>query len=244
MGLFNYGKVIKGLITSYRWAADTFVNDQYPHYSSYNIRIPKGYSLHGIDVSRYQGKIDWEKVAAMQERDVRVDFVFIKASEGMLLVDPYFQRNWKKSAEAGLLRGAYHYFKPQKAGLWQANLFLQAVSFESGDLLPVVDIEETGGQSKAQLRKNLQVFLTRVEKKLGVKPIIYTGYQFYLDNLSGEFDKYPVWVAHYYRAKPKAAVKWKFWQHSDKARINGIKHPVDMNVFSGGVSDLENLIIP
>ena len=244
MGLFNYGKVIKGITTSYRWAADTFVNDQYPHYSSYNIRIPKGYSLHGIDVSRYQGKIDWEKVAAMQERDVRIDFVFIKASEGMLLVDPYFQRNWKKSSDAGLLRGAYHYFKPQKAGLWQANLFLQAVNFESGDLLPVVDIEETGGQSKTQLQKNLQVFLTRVEKKLGVKPIIYTGYQFYLDNLAGDFDEYPVWVAHYYRAKPKTAVKWKFWQHSDKARINGIKYPVDMNVFRGEVNDLENLIIP
>lgn len=241
---YNYGRVIKGVITSYRWVADTFTDDNYPPYTSYKIRIPQGYTLHGIDVSRYQGKIDWDKVAAMQEREVRIDFAFIKATEGVLLIDPYFQRNWKLASKAGLLRGAYHYFKPKKAGLWQAQLFLQAVNFEKGDLLPVVDIEETGGKSKAELQKNLSIFLDQVEKKLGVKPIIYTGYQFYLDNLDGKFDQYPIWIAHYYRAKPKTDVKWMFWQHSDKARINGIIYNVDMNVFNGDVDDLEKLVMP
>lgn len=243
-GLFYYGKVIKSIVTSYRWLADTFLQSNYPHYTSYNIRIPNGYPFHGIDVSRHQGKIDWKSVANMKERKVRIDFVFIKASEGILLVDPYFQRNWKQASEAGLIRGAYHYFKPKKSGLWQANLFLQAVSFESGDLLPVADIEETGGKSKAELQSNLKVFLKRIEKKLGVKPIIYTGYRFYLDNLKGDFDEYPVWVAHYYREKPKSDVKWKFWQHSDKARINGIVYNVDMNVFNGGIAEWEKLLIP
>jgi len=244
VGVYNYGKVIKGVITTYRLVADTFTENNYPHYTSYKIRIPKGYTLHGIDVSRYQGKINWDKVAAMQERDVRIDFAFIKATEGVLHIDPYFQRNWKLASKAGLMRGAYHYFKPRKAGLWQANLFLQAVNFDKGDLLPVVDIEETGGKSKAELQKNLTIFLNQVEKKLGVKPIIYTGYKFYLDNLHGKFNKYPIWIAHYYRAKPKKDVEWKFWQHSDKARINGIVYNVDMNVFNGDADDLEKLVIP
>ena len=200
--------------------------------------------MHGIDVSRYQGKIEWKNVASMEERDVKIDFAFIKATEGVLLVDPYFQRNWDQTLKVGIIRGAYHYFKPQKSGLWQADLFLQAVSFESGDLLPVVDIEETGGKSKVDLQINLKLFLKRIEKKLGVKPIIYTGYKFYLDNLKGDFDAYPVWIAHYYRAKPKTNVKWKFWQHSDKARINGIIYNVDMNVFNGGMDDLRKLLMP
>lgn len=243
-GVYYYGKVIKGVISTIRWAADTFIESDYPHYTSYNIRIPQGYTLHGIDVSHHQGKINWDKVAAMQERDVRIDFAFIKATEGVLLIDQYFQRNWKLASKAGLLRGAYHYFKPKKAGLWQANLFLQAVNFEKGDLLPVVDIEETGGKSKTELQKNLTVFLNQVEKKLGVKPIIYTGYKFYLDNLDGQFNEYPIWIAHYYRSKPKTDVKWKFWQHSDKARIDGIIYNVDMNVFNGDVDDLEKLVMP
>jgi lysozyme len=90
----------------------------------------------------------------------------------------------------------------------------------------------------------LKSFLTEVEKAIGEKPIIYTGYKFYEDNLAGDFDGYPLWIAHYYRAKLRplsGKAKWAFWQHSDKARVNGIQTRVDMNVFKGTLGDLDEL---
>ena len=200
--------------------------------------------MHGIDVSWYQGNIDWKKVTKMEDDDVKVNFSFIKATEGVLLPDPNFQRNWKGAEKAGIIRGAYHYFKPNKSGYWQARFFLQTVSFNNGDMLPVVDIEERGKKSRAEFQANLKSFLTEVEKAIGEKPIIYTGYKFYEDNLAGDFDGYPLWIAHYYRSKLRplsGKAKWDFWQHSDKARVNGIQTRVDMNVFNGSLSDLEEL---
>lgn len=186
------------------------------------------------------------KVTRMEDNDVRVHFSFIKATEGILLADSRFQRNWRESADAGIIRGAYHYFKPNKSGFWQARFFLQTVDFENGDLLPVVDVEERGKESKAEFRANLKLFLDEVEKKMGVKPIIYSGYKFHEDYLAGGFEGYPLWIAHYYRSKLKplsGKVKWNFWQHSDRARVNGIQHHVDMNVFNGSIDDLNSLRI-
>src|SRR5690606_30109782 len=127
----------------------------YRTYESFDIRIPKPYTIYGIDVSYYQGKIDWPKVKAMEEDGVKVTFAFIKATEGLLSVDPYFQRNWREAPKAGIKVGAYHFFRPKKSGLWQANFFLQTVSLEKGDLPPVVDIESLDGVSPDKMRKEL-----------------------------------------------------------------------------------------
>lgn len=223
-----------------------FADKEYPHYESYKIRIPKGYEVHGIDVSWYQGQINWKKIAEMEDDDVNIHFTFIKATEGILLADRKFQRNWDESKKAGIIRGAYHYFKPNKSGYWQARFFLQTVNFKEGDMLPVLDIEERGKETRAEFQANLKKFLNEVEKEVGVKPIIYSGYKFYEDNLAGDFNAYPIWIAHYYRSKLKPLSgqgKWNFWQHSDKARVNGIQHRVDMNVFNGNLSELEDFII-
>lgn len=243
---FYYGSIYSRLVGTVQWVAGPATSKDYPHYESYKIRIPQGYKVHGIDVSWYQGKIDWMKVTRMEDDDVRVHFSFIKATEGILLADRRFQHNWRESAEAGIIRGAYHYFKPNKSGYWQARFFLQTVSFKSGDLLPVVDVEERGRESRAEFQANLKLFLEEVEEKLGVKPIIYTGYKFHEDYLAGDFEGYPLWIAHYYRSKPKrlsAKAKWDFWQHTDKARVNGIQTRVDMNVFNGSIDDLNALRI-
>ncbi len=242
---FYYGKVIKTAVSTSRWFRDLFVYDEYPHYEKFGIRIPRKYYLHGIDVSYYQGKIDWEKVAKVDYNGIKVSFAFMKATEGITLVDSYFQRNWRETKNAGVIRGAYHYFKPNKSGLWQARFFLQTAKFEPGDLPPVIDIEEASGLSKNELIPNIQDFLNEVELKTKVKPIIYTGYQFYKDHLKGEFDDYPLWIAHYYQPKLKLnkETHWDFWQHADNARIDGIRHKVDMNVFSGEEEDLSALLI-
>ena len=243
---FYYGKIYSKALATLQWIRNPIENKNYPHYDSYKIRIPKGYAVHGIDVSWYQGQINWKKVAAMEDDDVRIGFSFIKATEGVLLADSRFQRNWRESHEAGIIRGAYHYFKPNKSGYWQARFFLQTVNFRKGDMLPVVDVEERGKESGAKFRANLKLFVDEVEKELGVKPIIYSGYKFYEDHLSGDFTDYPLWIAHYYRSKLRPLSKqgkWHFWQHSDKARINGIRHLVDMNVFNGDANDLNELRI-
>ena len=182
----------------------------------------------------------------MEDKDVKISFSFIKATEGVFIADPNFLRNWKESSEAGIIRGAYHYFKPQKAGYWQARFFLQTVNFKPGDMLPVVDIEERGGKSRKEFQANLKTFLNEFEKKVGVKPIIYTGYKFYEDNLASDFGDYPLWIANYHQPKLKQLSRkanWNFWQHSDKARVNGIQYRVDMNVFNGSFDDLGRMII-
>lgn len=229
-----YGYVLRFASSALFWLRHPGENKNYPTYENFNIRIPKKYSMHGIDVSYYQGKIDWQKVKAMKEENVQISFAFIKATEGVLLVDPYFNRNWREAPKAGIKVGAYHFFRPRRSGLWQANFFLQAVSIETGDLPPVVDIEGLDGVSPAKMRQELSIFIDRIESKTKVKPIIYTGLKFYTSYLSSYYEDYPFWIANYHQPKLRLANKhWVFWQHSDRGRVNGINHKVDFNVFNG-----------
>ena len=240
-----YGYVLKLFSSTTRWILDIGEDPNYRNYKSYAIRIPKRYTVHGIDVSSYQGKIDWKKVKSMREDSVKITFAFIKATEGVSSVDPYFQRNWREAPKAGIVCGAYHYFIPRKPGLWQARFFLQTVKFEEGDLPPVVDVEDLSSQTPEKMRKELRDFIRHVEKKTKVKPIIYSGLVFYRDYLKGHFDEYPLWIAHYYQPELKAGsdTKWFFWQHSDRARITGINHVVDFNAFKGDSLSFQQMLI-
>lgn len=241
---FYYGYILRIASATWFWIKHPNDDKNYPTYESYQIKIPKNYTIHGIDISYYQGKIDWQKVKQMKENEVNISFAFIKATEGLLTVDPYFQRNWREAPKAGIKVGAYHFFRPKRSGLWQANFFLQTITIEKGDLPPVVDIESLDGVSPAQMRKELNAFVIQVEKKAKVKPIIYSGLKFYQDHLKGYYEGYPFWVAHYHQPKLKLAVNaWKFWQHSDKARINGINHVVDFNAFNGDSLQFAEMLI-
>jgi lysozyme len=241
---FYYGYILKVASSAWFWIKHPSDDKNYRTYESFNIKIPKGYNLHGIDVSYYQGRIDWQQVKKMEDDDVRVSFAFIKATEGLLIVDPYFQRNWREAPKAGIKVGAYHFFRPRKKGLWQANFFLQTISIEKGDLPPVVDIEGLDGVSPDQMRKELNAFLVQVEEKTKVKPIIYSGLKFYQNYLQGYYDSYIFWVAHYHQPKLRLPSKeWTFWQHSDKARVNGINHKVDFNVFNGDSLQFSKILI-
>ncbi|PWS29892.1 glycoside hydrolase family 25 protein [Pedobacter paludis] len=241
---FYYGYILKGFVGTWRWVKDWGQDPNYRTYESFNIKIPKKYTIHGIDVSYYQGKINWQKVKEMKEDDVGIRFAFIKATEGILQVDPYFQRNWREAPKAGIVCGAYHFFRPKRDGKTQAKFFLQVVNIEKGDLPPVVDIETLDGVSPLRMRLELSDFLTYVEMKTKVRPIIYTGLKFYEDNLEGKLDDYPLWIAHYYQPKLRLdKSRWKFWQHSDKAKINGIGHVVDFNAFNGDSTALASMLV-
>ena len=227
----------------YLWAATPGPSSV--RYREFGISIPTAYNIHGIDVSRYQESISWKLVKGMKVNDIRLHFVFIKATEGTNLTDPYFNRNWKKTKEAGLVRGAYHFFTPRKDGKSQAQRFINAVELKSGDLPPVLDIEKGWNVPRAKLQAEIRAWLNAVEAAYGVKPIIYTYVTFYEKYLQGSFDDYPLWIAHYYQpGSPRIGRDWHFWQHSEEGRVNGIASKVDFNVFNGDSADFQALLVP
>ena len=207
--------------------------------------LPANYTIHGLDVSHHQGTVDWEKVAsATIGGKARVEFVFIKATEGKSHLDRKFLRNFRKAGEYGLIRGAYHYFSPDVSGDRQARYFMDNVQLEEGDLPPVLDIEELGNLAPETLRKEALEWLHLMERRFGTLPIIYTGLKFKQRYLSTpEFDRYPFWIAHYYVKKVGYSGQWKFWQHTDVGVIDGINGKVDMNVYNGSMYDLRKLTI-
>ncbi len=217
---------------------------KFTRYPEFGIAIPENYPIHGIDVSKYQDLIAWEEVKAMKVKNIQLGFSFIKATEGIGNTDPRFQRNWKKANENGITRGAYHYFIGSKDGKMQAENFIDKVELESGDFPPVLDVEQLNGSSAANLKKEAKKWLETIENYYQVKPIIYTNVDFYNRNLGTEFDKYPLWVAHYYQpGQPRIKRGWVFWQHSQEGRVNGITHPVDFNVFNGDSLEFKNLLL-
>jgi len=218
---------------------------QFVLYREFGIPIPSNYEIHGIDVSRYQQNIAWDAVRDMDVNGIRLHFAFIKATEGTSNKDPYFRRNWRKSREAGVVRGAYHFFVPWKDGRLQAEHFISQVGLESGDLPPVLDVEQIGRTTTVKLREEVKEFLSILEAHYGVKPIIYTNADFYKRHLLGHFDQYPLWVAHYLQPhQPRISRSWSFWQHSETGRVNGIVSKVDFNVFNGDSADFRALLLP
>ena len=207
------------------------------------VPIPSGYEVFGIDVSRYQNKIDWTRVSDFKSGRFTIEFAFIKATEGKSLKDPAFTDNWANAKAVGIMRGAYHYYKPNINAESQATHFCNNVSLQKGDLPPVLDIEEFSG-NKEKFISGIQRWLNIVENKYKVKPIIYTGASFYNNYIkNSQLEKYPLWIAHYYEAKPYIFSEWKIWQFNDRAKIDGISGFVDVNVFNGDKAELEDLTI-
>ncbi|SFQ35022.1 glycoside hydrolase family 25 protein [Hymenobacter arizonensis] len=199
-----------------------------------------GYSVHGIDVSSYQGRIDWPEVARHGVR-----FAFIKATEGGTMQDPRFQRNWREARAAGVLCGAYHYFQPKRDGKLQADLFARTVPIAPGDLPPVLDVEAANFHDVAVLRREVARWLRLIEAHYGVRPILYSNHSFYKRHLAGHFDHYPLWLAHYEVQRPAMpADKWIIWQHSDEAYVPGIRGVVDFNVYQGSFESLQAMRVP
>jgi len=228
--------------TGYRWYL--YRQAKFTRYPEFGIAIPNDYSIHGIDVSKYQDLIAWEEVKAMRVNNIQVGFAFIKATEGIDNTDPQFRRNWKRAKSNAIPRGAYHFFIASKDGKMQAQNFIKRVDLETGDLPPVLDVEQLYGANTEQLKKEVRKWLETAENYYGVLPIIYTNVDFYKNNLGGEFDKYPLWVAHYYeQQQPRITRNWAFWQHNDQGNINGITSKVDFNVFKGDSLQFREILI-
>jgi lysozyme len=195
-----------------------------------------GPTTRGIDVSYYQEAIDWPKVRASG-----VAFAFIRVSDSTLLDDPMFERNWAAAKAAGVLRGAYQYFRPDDDVRAQADLLVDAIARDPGELPPVIDVEVDGGKRPDQIAKRVSQWLARVHSRLGIEPIVYTGPAFWRDSVGGADVGHPLWLAHYTTDCPLVPApwtQWTFWQHTDRGRVPGIYGPVDLDLFRGTLDEL------
>lgn len=210
----------------------------------YGVCMPGKFSIHGVDISHYQGNIDWEKLVQNKHVDFPLHFIFLKATEGGDHGDDTFAENFSKAREHGFVRGAYHFFIPQTDPIKQADFFIRTVKLQEGDLPPVLDVEMRGKKSPEELQAAVKVWLRRIESHYGVKPILYTSYKFkkrYLNDSA--FNTYPYWIAHYYVDSVRYQGPWHFWQHTDVGTVPGIEKGVDLNVFNGTLEDLKSLTI-
>lgn len=197
----------------------------------------------GIDVSEYQGKISWSYVDTI-ENQYPLHFVFIRATAGNDLVDRRFKRNWEGAKKNKMIRGAYHYYRPNENSLEQAALFIKTVRLQKGDLPPVLDIEKLPkNQSMTNLKKGLRRWLQAIENHYKVKPIIYTGEKYYDDFLKEEFSDYLFWIANYNFYREEIQDDWLFWQFTERAAVPGIQGNVDVNIYNGDLQQLQFITV-
>lgn len=197
--------------------------------------------VYGLDVSHYQGDIGWTKLKA-ENNDFPMQFVFIRATTGIDR-DSEFRDNWEAAKTHGYLRGAYHYYRPDENSLKQADNFIKNVKLSKGDLPPVLDIEKIPNrQCMDSLRSGLRRWLNKVENHYGMKPIIYSGESFYTDYLKEEFAGYKLWIANYSFFEDEIKRDWLIWQFTDKATMNGITGPVDVNIYNGNIEGLKRMV--
>jgi lysozyme len=207
-----------------------------------NALIAARYPVKGVDVSVYQGTIDWAKLSK------GLDFAFVKATEGAGHVDPNFEANFRGAAEAGLITGAYHFFSFESTGEAQAENFIRAAGDLSGRLPPAVDVELYGAfkrnpPSLENVRAQLDPLLSALEERYGVKPILYATGAAWSMYLKDAYREYPLWIREVYLA-PRAP--FLFWQYSDRGRLVGFDGPerfIDLNAFSGSRKELAALAL-
>lgn len=201
----------------------------------------KGLTVRGVDVSSYQGNIDWPLLASQD-----VDFAYIKATEGSSSQDPYFSQNWQGASKTNIKTGAYHFFSFESAGSTQAKNFIDTVGTVDGMLPPAIDVEYYGSFTSAEtidvdaVRKELRAMVDILTEEYGVKPVIYVSESSYKTIVQGYFEDCGLWYRSVYSGIP-GDVDWVFWQYSNRHRLKGYDGKevyIDMNVFAGNENEL------
>lgn len=195
--------------------------------------------LQGVDLSKWQGAANFEQI-----KNAGKHYVFIKVTEGMSEFDQDYKKNVENARAAGLLVGSYHYYVTEDKPEAQFANLSRHLSLQPGDLPPVVDIEVLSLLSVQDTTAELKQFLSMIEERYGVKPIIYSGESFANEYLTG-FEEYPLWLAEYNNDKtPQLPLDWKnwtFWQYSESGRVAGVNGPIDLNRFNGTAEELHAL---
>ena len=195
----------------------------------------------GIDISRHQGSINWEEL----KKYTKIQFVYIKATEGSNMTDPKYKENIRNARKHGFKVGSYHYFTDLSGARQQFQNFIQVANRDEQDLVPVIDVEKLGKWNSQQLRDSVKVFADLIEDYYGCKPMIYTFETFFNKHLGKSFEKYPIFIAKYPKGQEQPninGVKWVLWQFSECGKFKGVRdNLVDMSRFNKGYS-LEDII--
>ncbi|TMP26443.1 hypothetical protein CWB99_19260 [Pseudoalteromonas rubra] len=216
--------------------ADKPTSALFPKSLQHYLSNPSAKAVLGIDVSHYQGVVDWQQVA-----QTGVQFVYIKATDGITYRDPEFYSHLKGAQAAGLQTGAYHFFEPDDDPIKQADNFMTTVQGLELTLMPMLDVEITSNRSSQQISSGVAKFIAAVEQRTGCQTILYSYGDYWQQNLSAQFAGQPFWLADYAASPsvPEQAQAWWLWQYSDSARVPGVKTQVDMDVVIAGESGLE-----
>ena len=222
-------------------AAAALIYAVYFGYFHVNGFFASGYPIRGVDVSHYQGEIDWNVLAAQD-----IQFAYIKATEGSVHTDERFAENYQEARRTDLRVGAYHFFSFDSAGITQAENFIQTVEAFDGMLPPVVDVEFYGNKEAnppkpEDVVPQLRDYLDAVEEAFGIRPVIYATYESWELYIKGQFEADPLWIRDIWN-KPDTSVMWTFWQYTNRGRLEGflgVEPYVDLNVFSGTEEEWE-----
>lgn len=206
------------------------------------------YEVRGVDVSEYQGEVDWDRI-----KDQGISFAFIKATEGSKSKDDYFDRNIEKLKDMDVLLGIYHFFSFETEGEEQAQNYINTVGYVENDdsiFIPIIDVEYYSYYKKAKPYKEwiieeLQTMLDELESVYRVKPMIYTTMEFYNDYIDGNFSDYDIWIRDIVTKPSLKNRDWKFWQYTGKGRLDGYSGQeklIDLNVFNGTKEDFDSFV--
>ena len=188
--------------------------------------------LEGIDVSRYQGVIDWKAVA----RSRKISYAYMKATEGESLVDRMYRKNIVEARQAGIRVGSYHFYRPNVNWKRQVENMLKTVKPEEQDLVPIVDIEVRGRVNHEKFIRDLKQFISEVERFYGKKPLLYTYHNFYNKHLVGYFHGYHWMIARYREDAPTLndGTDFIMWQYTASGEIEGVRGDVDRSCIMEG----------
>ena len=221
------------LASAVAWAGNPDATDSIPS-DSIEVKKEPRTDYDGIDVSKYQGRIDWEAIA----NNENIKFVYIKATEGATYTDPNFERNIAEARKHGVKVGCYHFLRSSSTIDDQFENIKQHIRREEQSLVPMIDVETKGKWNNEQLVDSLHALAVKIFDYYRCAPIIYTYVNFYNRYLSGRFTNYPLFIARYTDDDPVLAdgTPYVIWQFSERGRIDGINGNVDLNRFGPGYS--------
>ena len=184
----------------------------------------------GIDVSHHQGKIDWKKVS---KDDKKIEFVYVKASEGTTGKDKCFKYNMQEARKHGMKVGAYHYFRMTSGAHAQFRNFKKQLGSVEFDLIPMIDVETSDGKSVKELQDSLDVFIALVKKEYGVSPMLYGTNRSYNTYCSPKYNNLYLYIGRYGMHAPeiRGVGKYTIWQYSETGKVSGIDKGVDLCKF-------------
>ena len=257
--LMAAGCLLAGLVMTASCSSKESKNDE---------SMPNDSIVLGLDVSKYQGQIDWQNLSLYcncvicngydikgkcRERNLPVRFVIIRATKSSCVVDERFHNNFDNAKRQGIVRGAYHFLVDSVSGAKQAEHYLSVAKLEKGDLPPVLDMEKDRQKNKTiefnvsveEWRNIAKEWLDVVEKHFGVKAVIYTNLNGYKNWIKNDeiLSNHDLWIAYPYEERDSLPQNWTFWQFSQKGHARGItENVVDLDLFNGTPQDLKQYI--